>query len=234
MLHKLGYFCASLLMLSAGAAFAAPSEMTIPTVKSDLLPELQCDRSNCELKLNASSRQGVVTMPPTVPSTIPAAVGPPAGQRFVWFGADYPACQSIVGLSPVPTFPNPYEYIYSGVIPVPLGSTHASLLTSAQASLSGGPINSAGLVGVLQIRRSGVSTWTNSAASYLYTTRATDGAILFGTASLQGLENLASLPGGTGVPTAIEVRMGMFPVYTSGFTSVTNAAICQGKLEVTF
>lgn len=233
---KLGNFCVMLIVLSFGSLQAAPSGQAAPAINSHQLPELQCDRSNCDLIYSAGNRPAL-PMLPSVPSTIPTTVGPPAGQRFAWVGAGYPSCQSILGLPSVPTFAAPYEYISSGVIPVPLGSTHASLSASMQSSLSGGPTDVGGLVGILQIRRSGNPTWTNSAASYIFTVLGVPapGRLSFGSTSLQGLENLAALPGSAGVPTGIEVRLGMFPVYATGFNAdLNNSAICQGKLEVTF
>jgi hypothetical protein len=232
MIHKSVLTLVAMSLMAAGSAMAGPSLSVRPVVKSEQLPELQCDRLDCVLKPAGSPSKIAAT--PAVPSPLPYNVGPPAGQRFGWRGAGYPACQSLSTI-PAPTGGAPYEYIRADLIPVPLGSTHATLMASVQANLSGGPSGSAAVIALLQMRRSGTAPWVNVDASYVYTVRGNpEPTSLYGTASYQAFESLEALPGGTGVPDAIDVRVGTFSIFTATFTNVIYNAVCYGKLDVTF
>lgn len=200
---------------------------------SDQLPEIQCTATQCSLNYNVSQRTapaGVLAADPA-----PVVVAPPAGQRYFWEGAGYPACQSLVSMNPQPTVSSPYDYIYANAVPVPLGSTHASLLASLQVNLARGDTGNAGTVGMLQIRRSG-GTWFNVSNSYAYTIRgSTPPQSLYNRATYDGLVDLASLPGGSTVPDLVDVRLAVFPVYTNPpATDVALNAVCWGNLLVTF
>jgi hypothetical protein len=232
MLSKSVFSLVAMSLVAAGSATAGQTFTGGPAAKSDQLPELQCDGTSCSLK--AITPTSPKAAHAAVPSPLPYNVGPPAGQRFGWRGAGYPSCQTL-NIVPAPTGSAPYEYIRADMIPVPLGSTHATLLSSVQANISGGPSGSAGVVGLLQMRRSGTTSWVTVDASYIYTVRGNpEPTSLYGTASYQAFESLATLPGGTGVPDAIDVRLGTFSIFTATFTDIIYNAVCYGKLDVTF
>lgn len=230
--------CLSLIFLAlatSGSAWAGPPPLTGPALGSNGIPALNCDRTNCSFA-DQSSKDSSNTQP-AAPSPNPTVVGPPAGQRYLWLGAGYPNCQSIKSIVPIPTLPNPYVYISAATIPVPLGSTHATLLATAEGNISGGPAGSLAIAGVLQIKRSSTATWTNSVISYIYSHEGMSiPTSLYGTGSLQGLEDLASLPPAGSVPDAIDVRLSIVPVYSSdgGFTTTNWSQVCKGKLILTF
>lgn len=232
MLIKIMSPIAAIMLLAFGSAMAGPRPIEGPIVKGEQLPELLCDQLSCAQKPVGATTQGIVT--PAAPSPLPYNVGPPAGQRFGWRGAGYPACQSLSTI-PAPSGGSPYEYIRADLIPVPLGSTHATLLSTVQANISGGPSGSAGVVALMQMRRSGTAPWVTVDASYVYTVRGhPEPTSLYGTASYQAFESLAALPNGSGVPEAIDVRLGTFSIFTATFTDVIYNAVCYGKLDVTF
>lgn len=232
MLIKRSFIFAAIMPLVLGSAMAAPLSLGGPVAKRDQLPEILCDSVGCSQKTVGATTQGIAA--PAAPSPLPYNVGPPAGQRFNWRGASYPACQSMNTL-PAPSAGAPYEYIRADLVPVPLGSTHATLLSSVQANISGGPSGSAGVVALMQMRRSGTTPWSTIHAGYVYTVRGNpEPTSLYGTASFQAFESLAALPNGTGVPDAIDVRVGTFSIFTETFTDVIYNAVCYGKLDVTF
>lgn len=197
---------------------------------SDQLPEIQCDGARCNLIYGASQRVAPQAANPT-----PVVVAPPAGQRYFWHGAGYPACQSFIPMSPQPTMAAPYEYIHAKEIPVPLGSTHAALLSSFQVNLGRGSTGNAAVVGMLQMRRSG-GAWLDVSLSYAFSVHgASPPQSLFNRATFDGLVDLASLPGGSTVPDLVDVRMAVFPVYTSPpANDVSWSSVCWGNLQVTF
>lgn len=197
------------------------------------LPEIQCTATQCNLNYTVTqspASAGVLAADPT-----PVVAAPPAGQRYYWHGAGYPACQSLVTMSPQPTISAPYDYIYANAVPVPLGSTHAALLASLQVNLGRGATGDAATVGMLQIRRSG-GTWYNVSVSYAYTIRGSSPpSSLYNRATYDGLVDLASLPGGSTVPDLVDVRLGVFPFYTNTPASdVAWNSVCWGNLAVTF
>ena len=234
MLIKFLSACVAIALLAFGSAVAGPPSIGGPVANGEQLPELLCDRLGCTFKpVGATAHTQGITAP-AAPSPLPYNVGPPAGQRFGWRGAGYPACQTM-NTVPAPSGGSPYEYIRADLIPVPLGSTHATLMSSVQANISGGPSGSAGVVALMQMRRSGTTTWSTIHAGYVYTVRGNpEPTSLYGTASSQAFESLAALPNGTGIPDAIDVRVGTFSIFTATFTDVIYNAVCYGKLDVTF
>jgi hypothetical protein len=220
-------------LMACGSAFAASPAGSGSQTNSGLLPELQCDRFNCVMKPSSLASRPMQPPAPAAANPNPVVVGPPAGQRYGWLGASYPTCQSVQGTS----IASPYEYFRIDTIPVPLGSTHVGLRATVQTNIGGGPSGSAGVVGFLQLSRAGTGNWVNTATSYLYSIGGYVNTIsLYTTAPLQGLESLASLPPAGAVPDAIDVRLTTFVVYSGDgqFTRTDVAAVCQGKLEVTF
>lgn len=235
-------FTALATALVAGSLSASAAGSRFATRSGDL-PEIQCTRNHCALVQTPPPRLGAhaLAVAPmatfATPDPTPVVVGPPAGQRYLWQGAGYPACQSIKDMSPMPSITSPYEYIKATNIPVPLGSTHASLLASFQVNLDGGPAGAAGDVGMLQVARSGTNDWNNVAISYAYTIPgAVNNTSLYNTATYHGLVNLANLTSGTGVPSEIDVRVGVFPVYTAdgGFSTTIFNGVCWGTLQLSF
>lgn len=223
---------AAFTLLAVGTAMAGNPSIERPGVKVEQLPELLCDRADCALKSVGTSTQAIAA--PAAPSPLPFNVGPPAGQRFGWRGAGYPACQTM-NILPAPSAGSPYEYMRADLIPVPLGSTHVTLLSTIQANISGGPTGSAGVVGLFQMRRSGTTPWVTVDASYVYTVRGNaEPTSLYGTASYQAFESLAALPNGSGLPDAIDVRLGTFSIFTATFTDIVYNAVCYGKMDVIF
>lgn len=196
----------------------------------DQLPEIQCSATRCSLDYSLAQRVAPQAADPT-----PVVVAPPAGQRYFWQGAGYPTCQSLIPMSPQPTISAPYEYIYANAVPVPLGSTHAALLASLQVNLGRGDTGNAATIGLLQIRRSG-GTWYNVAASYAFSVHgASPAQSLLNRATYDGLVDLANLPGGSAVPDLVDVRLGVFPLYTNApANDVAWNSVCWGHLQVTF
>lgn len=206
-------------------------------LRSDQLPDIQCSATRCTIVQRPSQALRPHTLTaapmatPAVPDPTPVEVGPPAGQRFMWQGAGYPSCQSIIGV----TSAAPYTYINASAIPVPLGSTHISFLASIEANMSGGPGGAGADFGEVQVKRSSGTHWTNADFGFIFSVY---GSVapqsLYNIGHFHGLVNLADLQDGTGVPSEIDVRAIVFPVYTSGFTNVVYNAVCLGKLQLSF
>lgn len=191
------------------------------------LPEITCDATSCSV-VREVIRHG---NPPTPQAAIPLPyeVAPPAGQRLLWRGGGYPSCQSIIGTA----MGNPYDYIKGESIDVPLGSTHASLAATFETKLSGGPDGTGAAFGVLQVRRSG-GTWQNVSFGYASTFQGnTPSWHQYTMANYMGLVDLATLAGGTGIPSTIDVRMAMWANYAGGFIVSTNE-VCKGLLLLSF
>lgn len=203
------------------------------------LPSLNCSQTRCDF---SSPDAGYLEagLSPAAPNPYPVVVGPPAAQRYLWRGANYPACQSLKALVPAATFGNPYVYMKAMTIPVPLGSTHASIVTTVEANLSGGPAGALGIAGLLQIKRSNSVNWIIASSAYVYSVPGTPTPqSMYGTGSMQTLENLAALPvevGSGGVPDAIDIRFASFPVYSSdgGFSNTNYSAVCKGSMTLSF
>lgn len=220
----------SVLGSLAMLADVAMAQRSLVPANDSEFPDIQCSTTRCSLNYDTHQRAAPLAADPT-----PVVVAPPAGQRYLWQGAGYPACQSILAMAPQPTLNSPYPYIAANEVPVPLGSTHASLLGSFQSNLARGATGNAANVGMLQIRRSG-GTWYNVSISYAYTIIGHNPPqSLFNRATYDGLVNLADLPGGTGVPDMVDVRLAVFPLYThTPATDVALNAVCWGTLQVAF
>lgn len=194
------------------------------------LPQLQCDRFACKT-IDANTAVDLNS-----PNPYPVVAAPPSGQRLMWKAG----CSNIFTMNPQPTFVDPFAYVVAEDVPVPLGSSHASLLASARVSLAGQPSNSGGDVGFLQIKRSSVTTWENSQVAYAFTIAGgvNPPAILYGIGVYHAVEDLASLAGTSGdpagsIPPSIDVRLALAPQAAGAFTFLTNS-VCDGRLEVTF
>ncbi|HET7663220.1 MAG TPA: hypothetical protein VFK31_06225 [Rhodanobacteraceae bacterium] len=233
--YRVPIISAFALAAASCAAFAASG----PTViHGNQLPDLHCTTTRCTFVQPQTPHRGIysramqpMAAPLAAPLTDPVVIAPPAGQRLLYQGAQYPDCQDISAVSSS----NPYEYIKGTSIMVPLGTTHTSLLATFQSNLSGGPAGAGADVAMLQVKRSSGSTWFMAAASYAYTMYgSTSPQNLFNTATYQALVDLASLPDGTGVPSEIDVRLIVFPLYTNGFTNVVENSVCWGQLQLTF
>jgi hypothetical protein len=209
------------------------------------LPEIQCTRTTCTAHYPGTSSRfstnGVrlltTTPPPATPDPTPVTVGPPAGQRYLWQGAGYPACQSLAAIPTQPTYANPYVYISAPQIVVPLGSTHVSVIATYQVNLGGGPAGAAANFGLIQMKRSSSSTWENMAYGYAFTTVGTPSAFsLYNTATFHTLVNLADLDPAGLVPSEIDVRVVTYPIFSadSGYSSVAFDAVCLGQLQLSF
>lgn len=235
-----------LLGLSVVPVFAVAQGMGSARA-SNGLPELLCGQSDCTLDYRRSAQ--TTQTPPSLAAANPNPVeaGPPPGQRLSWRGANYPACQSLgTGTNTNPIgqpssvgtpIAAPYEYIKATDIPVPLGSTHATLLGTLSINLSGGPAGALGTVGFLQVRRSGQISWVNVDPAYAFSVRGYAlPQSLWGKATYQGVSDLATLPGGTGVPDAVDARLAVFNVFTNdgGFSTVAWNGVCYGRMELTF
>ncbi len=194
------------------------------------LPRVQCDRFNCSLVDRSSSQISTIT--PASPNPYPVDAGPPPGQRMRWVAPGHPSCQ-VLGNSA--TLDDPYYYIVANEVPVPLGSTHASILVTLEGNLSGGDdTEAAGIYGLVEIRRSGVPSWEYSGDFAVFTVHGFNHPqSLFGRGTFQGFERLGSLSGGTGVPELVDIRVGVFNLFTSGWTTNFNE-VCFGIMDVTF
>jgi len=223
---------AFLALVVAGASSAAVPSFGVGARAQ--LPEFKCENFRCvEVPASSEVLNNSPQIQPT--STVPVIAAPPAGQRLLWHAVNYPMCQNVRIMNPQPTFDDPYEYVLATDVPVPLGSTHASLASSFEVKLAGGPAGAGSDVGKLEIKRSSAVDWNTVHIAYAYTLQGSaTPAILYGTPNFTGLVNLADLPDGSGVPVSIDVRMAVYPVYTSSFTTPTSNWVCQGKLEVTF
>lgn len=235
---------AGLVVPALGWAQAAPERNSGSTASAGL-PSLDCGLTDCRLDYGASNAKGQSGASAAAADPTPFDAAPPPGQRLVWRGADYPACQSLgTGHNLDPANPNvgrtindPYEYIKATAIPVPLGSTHADLLSTVSINLSGGPGGAFGTVGFLQLRRGGTATWVNVNTAYGFSIRGhPDPQSLWGKATYQGVVDLASLPDGSGIPGTVDVRMAYFNVFTfdGGFSNVNWNGVCHGLLRLTF
>lgn len=198
--------------------------------RSAKLPNFECSRFDC---VESSAISGVGGRAMSAPVPTPVAAAPPGGQRLLFEGAGYPACQSIIGF----TGAAPYQYILATGIPVPLGSTHASLDAVAQGNLAGSPAgSSAGIFGLLQLKRTGTPTWENAHTSYLYSVAGSASMTpenLYGNGAYTSIEDLSLLANGAGVPDEIDVRLAFFGANAGGYVTI-NKAVCQGKMTVEF
>lgn len=217
-------------MLCAMASASTWAGSTRIGTRNEQLPELKCDFTTC--RLNYETARSGAGFSPQVASPLPDVIAPPAGQRMLWRGAGFPTCQSIIGYSPS----SPYSYMSSIAVDVPLGSSHVSLLATYESAISGSSASGAGMGasgGMLQVRRTG-GTWYNASTGYAYTVQG--GAIAsnhMNPVAFMGLVDLTTLPGGSGVPTSIEVRMATFPVTAGDFSYALNS-VCKGQLQLTF
>jgi len=224
------------MALALGASSVLAQRAGIEQPGRDQFPALQCTTTSCSLVYGAAQARGLLGVGTvTAANPNPVVVAPPAGQRYLWQGAGVPQCVDIITMNPQPTISSPYEYIAAVAIPVPLGSTHASLLGSFQVNLGRGPSGGAADVGFLQIRRSG-GTWANVSASYAYTIQGTaTHQSLYNTPTYSGLVSLADLPGGSTVPDLVDVRLAVAPVYTNApALDLLWNNLCRGQLQVTF
>lgn len=231
------FFSVSLsLALCAGATLATAGSFGARLGES--LPEFRCDQFNC-VQVSAASNANQPGVMPQAISPNPVIAAPPPGQRLEWGGlAGGAQCVNVRTMNPQPTYADPYEYIHVTEIPVPLGSTHAALVASFESAMAGAPGGSGGNVGMLQIRRTGSSTWENVDVAYGFTIAGASGTppILYGTGHYEGIRNLAQLagPGQGSTPDAIDVRLGVFAAYTPAFSTILNNQACKGHLVVTF
>lgn len=222
------------LILSLGSVLtlALPAAMAqnLPTIASEggQLPEVTCSATSC-WAVTERVRLGAQPAPQVADPT-PFVIAPPAGQRLLWRGANYPACQTIIGT----TSGNPYEYIKAESIDVPLGSTHASLSVTLEAQFRGGPSGAGGSFGMLQVRPEG-GGWQNVSFGYAGTILGEEDSMnQFEQASYIGLVDLAALVGAGGVvPSTIDVRLAIFESKAGDFTPVQNS-VCKGLLELSF
>lgn len=206
------------------------------------LPEVVCGPTSCSLASDlpatkSSSRytRGLKTQA----ISVPAVAAHPPGQRLRWVTPTSPFCQDLgIGTPPVNSynFNSPYSYLEADAIPVPLGSTDMSVLGSMTVNLWIAPAGSAGTYGILQVARAGTGQWLNLDTGYTLTAMGDPGdqRSMWGKGSYQGLVNLADLPGGSGVPTAVDVRLGTLNVITNLVSQVFKNQVCNGILDVTF
>lgn len=221
----------SALALSISSLLVAV--MSLPTMaqtrnvaKGDDLPEITCDRTSCSPVKDVVRYGSPVT--PQVAIPMPVDYAPPAGQRLLWQGAGYPACQSVVGITDL----NPYEYIKGVSIDVPLGATHASVSTTLEALIAGGPTGAGGIFGLVEMRPTG-GTWQIVSHGYAAMALGSNPPYSqYSPASYMALVDLAGLNGGT-VPSQIDVRLAVYVNNASGFTA-KYFSVCKGQLLLTF
>ncbi len=159
---------------------------------------------------------------------MPVVIAPPTGQRLLWQGGGYPSCQSVENS----TYSNPYEYIKGEGIDVPLGTTHATVSTTVEAKIAGGPTGAGGIFSMVQMRPHG-GTWQNVSSGFAAMALGTTPAFnQFSPASYMALVDLAELNGGS-VPSQVDVRVAVYVNAGYGFT-VSQLAVCKGQLLLTF
>lgn len=245
---------AALVAVSCAASAVSPVQRSMPlqhaTPVRDIntqylsvsqLPQLHCTKTQCSLVPTTTALSGMrwrgtaspsfTTMAtPAAPNTAPIDVGPPAAQRFMFEGAGSGACQDLSSA----TGASPYEYMGGEDIPVPLGSTHITLLARFQSILSGGTSGAGSIIGQLEVKRDSGSTWMNVDANFAFTVAAvTNGESLSGISTYGGLVDLSTLPDGTGIPSAIDLRLIVYPLGVGGFT-FGYQQVCRGFLQMSF
>ncbi|HET9049254.1 MAG TPA: hypothetical protein VFN29_09890 [Chiayiivirga sp.] len=213
------------MLVATSAALAGGMDTRNP--KPGTLPDVECTRTQCKEVYNATPRIYAVLADPTLDT-----IGPPAGQRFQWRSNPYGSCVSVMG----GTFATPSEYMVVENIPVPLGSTHATLNTSLQVKLRVNSVNgyTSGSFGFLEIKRSTSTVWEIADQGYALAVPSSStpgGPIWFTKASYHALENLATLSGGSGVPNSIDVRVAFAE---GGAATVEQHAACGGLVQVDF
>lgn len=230
------YAIAMVALMSASASMAQPSSGVVIAAKADAIPEIQCDRFNCQAieRSSVHNPSGVTAAP-----IDPIAIGPPGGQRFGYkvFGG----CQAFTATETGEDL-QIFTYFETNAIPVPLGSTHASITTMVRGYLGGSGVESvASIFGRLKVRRAATGVdpagpWTNVDTGYVYTR---SGMMLpsnrYGPASYQALVNMATFDGGTALPSLINVAFDVFAIAGVGFTNAEGSpAMCNGTMLLTF
>lgn len=222
-----------LSMFGTTSVSAGPGLIAGPPEAVNDARYIECDRTTCDFVTLAQLR---VNSPTALAPTDPDVVGPPAGQRYIWRA---PASCDLVPFAATPG--NPFAYIVSKPIPVPLGSTHATLSATAEALLAGaGTAGVSTMFGRLQIRRSadGVNpagTWVNSDRGYVYSRTGSEApSIRYGKATFMTLEDLTSLPGGSGIPVMIEIRLAVNAYSDGNWVYSIDPQICKGSMQLAF
>jgi len=220
-------------MAMLGTAQAQPAKS--PTAAASGFPQINCSRLKCSLDYNSPTGATIQAKQAASSSSMstPTNIAPPPGQRFSWGGAGNSTCFDMTSGSY--GFANPYPYIEADSIPVPLGSSYASIMASMGVSLSGGPSGGIATVGFLQIRASPGGTWVNLDNAYALTQAGSAASIpIYSKATYQGLSNLTSLTGNNTVPNLVDVRLAVFNLILPGFTNITSNQVCYATMELTF
>ncbi len=241
------------LLLLCTVPLCSGAQVTSGSARSgDVLPSIECGPSECTLNYGpVVAGNSRVTPQALIPSPVDA--GGPPGQRLKWVGPDNGACKTMGtgelgtrGVAPMYSPASPYEYIVATEIPVPLGSAHISATATVEPRLGAwaGAGEAAGAVAIaaqLQVRRYPSGAWVNLDSSYAYVINAfpADASpgmyqVLFGKATYEGFTSLADLPGGTGVPAAIDARLITFNVITNTVWKLGWNHVCKGQMLLTF
>lgn len=242
----------SLLLLCA-VPLSSGAQVTSGAARSgDVLPSIECGPSECTLNYGPAVASNSRVTPQALDPN-PVDAGGPPGQRLKWLGKDNGACQSLGtgelnprGAAPMYPFASPYEYIVATEIPVPLGSAHISATATVEPRLGAwaGAGEAAGAVSIgaqLQVRRSPNGAWVNLDSSYAYVIEAFPVSaspsmyqVTYAKATYEGFTSLADLPGGTGVPAAIDARLITFNVITNTVWKLGWNHVCKGQMLLTF
>lgn len=230
----------AIALVAIAAAFPVAAQRT--AVRHDQLPIIDCVGTRCTYYYDTRGIVAPLSSSIEAAPVTPETVGPPGGQRYFWRAPD-PICHSIADGNGVSSYnpDSPYPYIYVSGLSVPIGSTHVSLVANLESYLrrqdsSATDLGTVSVFGQLQIRAHGPGAWWNAASGYAHSTQ---GMVTprnqFQSGHYHAVVDLSSLSG-SGVPSAIDVRLAVSPNLTAP-TPVSGSIInnvCKGQLQLTF
>lgn len=218
-----------------GVVFSASAANSIRPLPGSQPVVHTCDRQRCyNTPINLAAR-----------GVSPAAVmkaGPVGGQRISLALPGSPSCGATF-LDISATSWNPGDeatYLTQSGIPVPLGSTHASLTYSANAYLStSGAVPAIGeaagyVFAIVRMRRSApVGPWwvAAQAASTPVSSALDNQPGFWSKSTVATFVDLSELPGGTGVPSGFDVEVVHYVAQEDGFAA--QSLVCTGELLIT-
>jgi hypothetical protein len=194
-----------------------------------------CDRQHC------FNVPGDAVRRPTAPAQS-MKVAPVGGQRIALTLDGAPDCFSTnVDLTTTSWNTGDHvTYLSQSSIPVPLGTTHTYLTYTATTFVNpSGAVpasydDGGNIYTVVRLRRTGsgeTGWWIAGNAPSNPVSSTLDNQYFWSNVSLSTLVDLSGLPGGSGVPSGVDVDVRHYVVQDEGFA--TESLVCNGELVIT-